>query len=393
MTDVATFRGVAFLVDSGELTGGRRNVPHEYPFRDDPPNVEDTGGKGATFPVEGFVNGDDYLTARDALIKALNTKGSAELVHPRFGTRRVVCDSFRVRESAGELRIARFSIQFIETSGVTVQSIAVPDAAAAVVASADNALTAVGAEFLAAYNVISALRDSVAGALTSATDAVGTVLDAVAMGTQAVAAMRVQVAEMADAVDTLADAPDDLLTSVTELIESVGDGLLEAAAAADPTRVLLKLYDFDPGTRPPATTPNREIEQTNFDATQRLIQRVVVIQAAKLAVEQTFTSYEEAVRVRLSIVDLIDAQAETASDDTYPPLQQLRADLVNAVPGDGSDLPRLLTHTPPVTVPSLVLAHSLYGDLELEADVLARNRVVHPGFVPGSVELEVLSDE
>jgi prophage DNA circulation protein len=110
-----------------------------------------------------------------------------------------------------------------------------------------------------------------------------------------------------------------------------------------------------------------------------------------VVVEQEFDSYDEAVAARDEITDLLDEQADEAADDTYPALMQLRADLVKAVPGEGADLPRLLAYTPPATVPSLVLAHRLYGDVTKELEVVARNKVRHPGFVTGGRELEVVS--
>jgi prophage DNA circulation protein len=38
-----------------------------------------------------------------------------------------------------------------------------------------------------------------------------------------------------------------------------------------------------------------------------------------------------------------------------------------------------------------VLAHRLYGDLAAETDLVARNRIPNPAFVPGGHPLEVLS--
>jgi prophage DNA circulation protein len=42
--------------------------------------------------------------------------------------------------------------------------------------------------------------------------------------------------------------------------------------------------------------------------------------------------------------------------------------------------------TPLQTIPALVLAHSLYGDAWYQSaradELVARNRIIHPGFVP-----------
>jgi prophage DNA circulation protein len=154
---------------------------------------------------------------------------------------------------------------------------------------------------------------------------------------------------------------------------------------------VLAIYDYDPGLRPSATTATRLQEQTNFDAAQRLIQQLALLRAAELALDETFDSYDAAVAARDTLTDKLDDQADLATDDTYPLLTQLRADLVKAIPGSGNDLPHLIDHTPIVTVPSLVLAYKLYGNLDLESDLVARNNLRHPGFVQGGQVLEVLS--
>jgi prophage DNA circulation protein len=132
------------------------------------------------------------------------------------------------------------------------------------------------------------------------------------------------------------------------------------------------------------------VEQANFDAVHRLVQRLVIVNASEAVVAQMFTSFDQAVAARTAVTDLIDLHVEEASDDTYPALVALHAALVAAVPGDSATLPKLQPYTPVTTVPSLVLAHQLYGHLDREADLVTRNRVRHPGFVTGGVGLEVL---
>ena len=45
-----------------------------------------------------------------------------------------------------------------------------------------------------------------------------------------------------------------------------------------------------------------------------------------------------------------------------------------------------------MTLPALVITHTLYGNVDKEQDVIARNRIQHPGFTPGGEVLEVLVD-
>lgn len=376
----ATFRGAAFMVEMSELGGGRRNALHEYPGKNEA-FAEDMGRRAQSFPVEGYVLGPDYLAARDLLITALNSDdGPGELVHPYHGKRRVAVDSFRVSERAGEGGIAYFGIDFIETPAKPLQPTAIPDAAAKVATSASSARTSVEAEFLAKYSV-GPLLSSVTAMLTSVTLAINNVLNTISMEMQQLAMVKRKLNEFADSVVSLANSPEDIIADLAEIFD-----LLDIGAK------LLSVYDFTPGVRPAATTPNRLEEQTNYDALQNLVQRLTVIRVAELAPSQTYASYQEAVAARDAILDLLDEQAEVAEDDAFPALLQLRADLVKAIPGEDGDLPQLIAHTPPFTIPSLVLAQNLYGHLDLEADVLTRNSVRNPLFVAGGAELEVLSD-
>lgn len=385
-----SFRGVPFYVESSELTTGRRNVKHVYPFKKEPVFTEDMGREGRRFMVDVFVFGPDYLIARDRLLTALEAAGTGELVHPYYGTRRVsVGEDVRVRESGARGGTATLSIEFTETPAAPAQPSAVQDARGALVASGAAATAAVGAEFTAKYSP-GVFLASIAGAVGSASRAIDGVLNVVTMEQQAVARLKATIRDVSASAAALANAPDLLLASQIDLLDGLAGGL-SSAAAVNPALTLLGLYHFSPGPRPVATTANRLQERTNFDAAQRLTQRLVVIKAALVAVDQTFASYDDAVSTRVAITNLLDEQADVVADDVFPALMQLRADLVKAVPGDTRELARQVSHTPLATVPSLVLAYRLYGDLTREADVVARNRIRNPMFVTGGRALEVLS--
>jgi len=104
-----------------------------------------------------------------------------------------------------------------------------------------------------------------------------------------------------------------------------------------------------------------------------------------------YDSYDDAVAVRAALTDRIDTMNETAPDDVYDELVQVRADVSDAVPGPTQSLAHLVTETPPITVPALVLTYRLYGNLFLTEDLISRNHVRYPGFVPGGQPLQVLS--
>jgi prophage DNA circulation protein len=387
----ASFRGVPFHVDVAERSGGRRTVTHEYPLRD-MSFVEDMGRRARTFPLEGYVLGETYLLQRDALIAALEGAGPGKLVHPYYGTRRVICTGFRIRESTADGGMARFSLDFEETEAAPAFPTVSPSGAAMVASSGAAALAALGDAFLAAYRVTGLPRAVVAsasGIVRSAGGAMLAALSHVIRDTQVLAVVKRDVDELIADADAVARQPADLLAGFGGVFAAFGTAPLTRRLGV---AALLAAYGFTPASaRPPATTSTRLQERANHDALLRLVRSLAVVHAAHLAPDAVFDSYDAAVAVRDAIGDRLDEQLEGADDATFAALEQLRADLVRAVPGEETDLPRLVRYTPAYTVPSLVLAHQLYGDLSLEADLVARNRILRPGFVVGGTDLEVLA--
>lgn len=366
----ATYNGVMFLVDTAEVSGGRRGVTHEYPGRDQPFR-EDLGRATREFPVDGYLVGDDVQAQRARLQAAFETEGPGELVHPYYGTRRVAVGKFSFRTSSKEGRYISLSVEFIETPSAPAQPSAVPDVLAAAQTSVAAARSAAVDEFLTRYYVGLSM-----GSVSGAVDAAGGAARAAAAGQELTAQAR---AELFRDISKLAGIIRDGAALVA-LLESVFEQLPGGALA---------VYRFEPGERPPDTTANRAQEQQNFDALQAVVQRLALLRALDVALVEGFDSYEAAVAARDELAALVDEQQDTAGDDLYTALVQLRADLVKAVPAAG--LARIVTYEPPGTVPSLVLAHQLYGDASGEADLVARNNPARPGFLTGGVALEVLS--
>jgi prophage DNA circulation protein len=382
----ATYRGgstaaaVPFFVTSSEHTTGRRGATHEYAFRDEPYR-EDLGRATRTFAVEGYVIGPDYIAARDALLAALEQPGVGELRHPYYGVRSVAVEGVRVRETSTDGGMAVFSVDFVETPAQPAWPSSTPDPVSALRSNIAGVRVAIAAAFTATY-APSTWQESLAGALRSASGALASGLAFAALTGESAARAHRLVTGMSNNAAALVSSPATVLETIVEVFNYFPVGAW---------RGVLTVYGFNAGPRPAATTPAREAEQASFDALQRLVQRSALVRAAELVVDDSFMNYEAAIAARDYFVSLLDDQSTVAADDTYPALMQLRADVVRALPGEQSSLPRLGSHTPLQTIPSLVLAYELYGSLELEQDLLIRNRVRHPAFVPGGEPLEVLS--
>jgi hypothetical protein len=117
-TFLASFRGVPFISESSTTDGGRKTVTHEYPDQKER-YVEDLGGKMKKFSIQGLItdtNNFDYYLKRTAFITALEMKGTGILTHPYYGIITVACVSFAILEENTRLGVAKFSLNFEETT-------------------------------------------------------------------------------------------------------------------------------------------------------------------------------------------------------------------------------------------------------------------------------------
>ncbi|MBF0248040.1 MAG: phage tail sheath subtilisin-like domain-containing protein [Alphaproteobacteria bacterium] len=136
-------------------------------------------------------------------------------------------------------------------------------------------------------------------------------------------------------------------------------------------------------------------QSANQAALVSLVRRTAIIETARLAPTVDFAYSQEAFDHRDAIGDLLDAEMDAASttgdDSMFTAFRSLRAAVVKDLNGRAPKLARLIEVTANVTEPALVTAYRLYGDASRGDEIAARNRLRHPGFVPGGVGLEVLT--
>lgn len=132
----AAFRGVRFHAQERNLESGRRIDVHEFPKRNSP-FPEDMGKATRTFSVRAYVIGDDYMSQRNALLKACEREGAGTYTDHWGLTQRVVCQKVTVIETSEEGRYCGFDLEFLEAGdGVMPIAFAATAAQIAPVASA-----------------------------------------------------------------------------------------------------------------------------------------------------------------------------------------------------------------------------------------------------------------
>ena len=402
-----SFRGVAFKTERHELQGGRRKQDREYAKRD-LGNSEDLGRKLKSFKLELLVIGDDYFAQRDALEDALNAEGPGILIHPYKGTLRVQAGIYTMSEQVNEGRMARFNVEFSEAGPANqIPSILIDD----LVGTVENASTLIDESKNFFEQVLNTVNQA-AFVLNAASDVVtlvmDTIEDAITSVTEPIANLTFAISNLKADVDALIRLPGELADRLAEVFD---DLLSEFENDPDTSeRILGNFRTALDGAFIPVVgdTPSRQVQQQNQNAIENIAIEFGLAHQAKAAVDVDFTSTAAAIRSRDDIVNGIDEQIlviteqvfapvdpasplatvpPVANDELYQAMKELQTSLTRALPRVGTT--ELITFTPPKTSPAIVIAHSLFEDLDKEDEIIEQNNVEHPGFVPGGDEIEV----
>ena len=408
----ASFRGVPFYVEASETQAGRRVVLHEFPLREKP-YAEDLGKKAQTFRVTAFVLGDEYFDQRDALIETIEKPGAGQLIHPYLGAKTVtITDQVTITESAEEGGIARFALTFVEAGEK-----AYPDESTDANAAVDSAKKTYAQkirEWFADTFDVSGLNDYVS---QDALDAVNECLDMANLAITSAAWVRGTIGS-----DFSGLLPENLLNSLASKVP-LAAGL---SRLIDQTKVLDGLLDFRlPGgsgrygketlSKPSSgtggggvgsivevKTPDRVAMERNRDALTCFVRCCATQRKMTEAVSDEKLSamtVEDAQSLKQQIVELSDALIfdDFLSDDAVTAAVELRNAVLEKVTSVVPAMPHVKSITLKAVLPSVVVAHRVYGESWLvegrDAEICARNAVRRSLMVPAGVPLEVVSNE
>lgn len=444
-----SFRGVTFRTVDAEIKVGRRNQVNEYPQRD-APYVDDLGRRARRYVVDAYLIGDNCLTERDALIKAFETKGSGELIHPRYGAVKVSIDGeVGFKETPDKGGFVRISVTFVEDTSNNFPK-ATEDTVSQVESTTNAADEAIEVAFAEEFSVAGAsvlasqamdglkgLKASVSGLLSMAqqvtsVEGLGTIVRQVGGLTGALAelirapvvlvqGLRSIYAQLVQHVrlplQAIAELQSVFLANERSPSVALAGSTRARSLANDTARVDLqrrlsltnqaRLLTVAIPTRPNVGAANQSRRATAAAAPARTSSVVagisgIATSAQAIAAAQrrpadvtqdvgVVTTSAQAVALRDALVAQIDAELETNDPpaEVARALQAVRTAVIRDVAKRSEFLLQRSTYTPATMLPAVVLAHRIYQDATRADELAERNAVRHPAFVPAR-PLEVL---
>ena len=378
----ASFRGVKFFVESASYAGGRRNALHEYPLRDKP-YVEDVGRAARKISINAFILGTNFIAEHKKLIGALEQKGSGTLIHPFYGEMTVSLDgNFTVNLSTSDGGMAKITMPFIESGELTFPT-SKSDTVSKTRLSADSLSGAARSLFANKFSLNDMpdfVRESAIGKLTDVASTISSTLRSLTPGISGLST------GFLSNLRSMIDDPFGLASAVGGLFDAVKSVVDTPEKAGKVAQTLVGISDKSGSASEPVkplfNTPAREQEAKNENAIDELVRNEALSNAAGAATIMPPVVYDDVTEVRDQICDALDKEALYAPPETYESIQQLRIDVYKDMTDRASDSARLKEYTPTQTTPALVIAYDLYETAERADEIIERNKILNPAFVP-----------
>jgi len=392
----ASFRGVPFWVDSDSTPVGRRTQTHEYPQRNKP-MVEDLGEKTRIIKQSGFVIGDDCLFQRDNLLHALNTPGEGILIHPWFGQMTVTATDCEVVHNRRDGGMVVFDLLFVE-AGEKGYPAGVPNTSRQLEDENETLFDSI----LRRYKQAMALVNKAKLSIVALQNGIAGVQMAIQREIAQVADLIGSVAGLADMVmnfpDSLADMLDAQFSGIDAEFDRFSSSKREASSRIESAQAIAALPPPSGGVATVAAV----------QATRDLVREVLIVLAVRTVVvmpvvlppgrlpgvptvaQQGVSPIQrpevpaaaDVVAVRDALVAVLWEAALVAPFEHFERLESVRKLVKAHLTEVARASVRMVAVTPKQSLPAVVLAYQQFGDATRADEIVTRNAVAHPGFLP-----------
>lgn len=425
----ASFRGINFLIEQAAVPVGRKGQLHEYPQRDEP-FFESLGKQSQVHKVSAYVIGDDCFERRDKLLEALEKEGPGELVHPWLGRMLVDVGECDLTHSRTEGGMARLELTFYPSKPRKFPT-GTANTQQQVVKSSESLLSSALRRYKAAMAVVDKARINLIG-LRNGLSNVYAIIQ------RQFAPFLGIFTNLSGFIQSLVSSPSALSslfssyfsdfsssglfsTGISRTSSSTGQAGNAAGVVTAPS---YRSSVAVASQHAEAVTSINTVSQVSgadtsaaAQAVANLVQDSLLVQVALIisempvatqpvSVESTPSIDHQAVQpverpevpVADDVIEVRDALSEAiweaslkADPEHYQALNTLRQALIKHLTAVAASGVRLVDITPAETLPALVLAYRRFGDATRAGEVVQRNRIQHPGFVP-AVPLKIAQE-
>lgn len=387
----ASFKEIPFLLDSSDITGGRKDVLHEY-VNSDNQSIEDLGLKRRSYNIKAIVHGDNYFLDRDNLLSALEEGTSGTLVHPFYGAlENMKARTFRVVENFNDFGIAIFDITFDYDSpsgAAPFQESNTYSEVAAAASKAKNDLEKSLSDSIKTPKTKSGfdrLKDKLSGFTNSISNAAKVSGGIVSE----INSFNDQISAFSGALVDLISIPQKLASSVKDLFITMGNCFDSPLGALES---MIDMFNFGDDDKPKlnVNTVNNNTIVNNNDSLNVSIKTFALIEAYDYLTKSDFSTveeleyYESKVEKQFQIVINSISQTSVQSKSSLLSLRTVSSKVIDQTK---VKLPNSITIDVGVETPLRVLEYQYYGNNDQTDGIRKLNSIPDESFYIGQVDI------
>jgi prophage DNA circulation protein len=426
----ASFRGISFLIPQTSVPVGMKGQLHEFPQRDTP-FFEQLGKQSQVHKMTGWVIGDDCFERRDKLIEALNTPGGGELVHPWLGKIQVKAGECEMSHDFVGGGMVSFDLTFypdvpLKTPGgrVNTQAQLVNSSESLLTSSLNRYQSAMGTVNHARLgvlqmrnsltNVFSVIQQHFAPFVSVFTDGTG-FAHSLINSPGSLSSLFSSYFSSFSGFDFFSSNSSDRTSSGGSSGNNSGSSSSSQSGSGSSTGAGYRGAVAEASQQVEAVSSINTVSSiggtdavTASQATANLVQDSTLVQIGLIVSEmpvapqpksiESMPSVEQqalqpivrpdvpvaddVIELRDNLNEAIHEASLKADPEHYLALNNFRLMVVKHLTAVAQSGVKLVDITPLETLSALVLAYRRFGDATRSPEVVQRNRIQHPGFVP-----------
>lgn len=411
----ARFKTLPFEVEDDTIAGGRRVVTHQYPNAESWDN-EDLGRMAETVSVRGYVYGPDVTLQCQRLFDACGSPGPGLLVLPARPPAIARCISVNSTFVSDHMGMVLFDMEFVYERPERAGFRSVIMLAGVLVQVAQSAITAAIGQFARDFNALmrrfspigivpGVARDAAAVTIRLAAEALDEARRSLRfrdrtasaqaeflirqLGAEAVTfAYRGSRGSRMDGNVFAADQAD-VQSGLAAAMAAIFDAFTEGATdAAELTRIMGTLDAFEAQTIPTQfDCRSVRAERALTGEIALLVRRLALLHRAQAAGKVDYGSRSAALEARSDLAAAFALHIELATDPAVGDALSAARDACAALLSQrGAELPSTVMVQTGASLPAAVLATLLYRDAARDAELVERNHMPHPLYMPGDIE-------
>jgi len=382
----ASFKGITFHYQEGTVDGGRKTITHEYPSSGNR-YVEDLSGLEKIFTIMAWIDNNVSFVNRDALIKVLEEGGVGPLIHPTFGSERVVSIGYSLTDNINQLGISKFTLNFeVASDNILPESLKAKKGFLANLKSKvlGNSETAFDNAWGTVKNA-KAKFDSANQTLKNAANSINNAAKLIQGSADTFSDFSTSINQIVSSSASLVQSPTVLASNLTAAFNNLS---VAYDSSQDVFDVAKSLFGSDSSDRDSDGSSLFEQDiKTNQNQINDFVNAAALALAYNAAGNIDYGTVDDVNNVNDDLEEGFSLLSTTLDRDVYESILEMRKEVANIFSDLTISLPNVIDYEVINIISLNVLVYSLYGSLDLKDDIKNLNDFIDTSCISGNIKI------